>query len=885
MPTTEFGLDGSLHATKVHRPRADGGHVPRPRLFHRLDRGARGPLTLVSAPTGFGKTTLVADWLASRWSGPSAWVSLDTGDNAPGLFWAYVGVALDRCGTPISTDLLPLIFSPVPPPEGAVVARLIRALEGLEQDVVLALDDFHEIDRPEVHRAVAELVERAPRRLHLVILSRAELPFAVGRLRARGLLVEVGADDLRFDENEAVAFFRERVGAPVSPAAAEGLTARTEGWIAGLQLAALSVRDSEDVESVASAFSGDHPHVAELLVEEVLDRQDPAVRTFLLRTAILDRFCGELCDAVTGESGSGERLRELRRRQLFLVDLDSEGQWYRWHHLFGEMLRARLARSEPGALRGLHRRAGAWFADQGLLDEAVQHALLADDPEWAADVVERGWRTMDRRFRSGTWLAWAQALPPSELRRRPVLSMGVGWALMDVGRIDEAEPHLARAARWVEAPGDMPEPRIAAARDFESLPGTLAAAQAYLAHARGDLEATEAHARRALELLPDDDPFYRGIPAVTVGLAHWARGELDAAYRRFAEGLEAFRLAGNGAFVHSALYVLGEIRLEQGFLDDALRHFDDALRLDSSDADRGEEVRYARADVLLERGRVAEAAEVLEAVASVDGPDARGAAVRATLAAARGDLAKAVGILDDVLSQRLDADRIARRRPLEARRARWLAEAGRFDEAERWAAGLPDPGSHRPDERHALAELRLRRLEAGRGDAREVAALVDACRADARADPAPRRQVTAALLQARLHALRGDAAAARRALGEALDRGAGEELVATVRESGRPLGDLLRTAVASEPRWSAFGEAVPRRAGSGPPDHPLRTLLTRREFEVLQLIREGLRNKEIAARLFISPSTVKRHIANVYAKMGVSHRTAAVAEMERLEGV
>ncbi|MEQ9569357.1 MAG: hypothetical protein RLN75_04140, partial [Longimicrobiales bacterium] len=344
MPTTEFGLDGALHATKVHRPRVDGGHVPRPRLFHRLDLGARGPLTLVSAPTGFGKTTLVAEWLASQWQGPSAWVSLDAGDNDPGLFWAYVGVALDGCGTPVSDELLPLIFSPTPPPEGSVVSRLIRAVEGLEQDVVLALDDFHEIDRPEVHRAVAALVEQAPRRLHLVVLSRGKLPFAVGRLRARGRLVEVGADDLRFDGGEAAAFLRERVGAPVSPAAAEGLTARTEGWIAGLQLASLSVRDSGDIDSAASAFAGDHPHVAELLVEEVLDRQDPALRTFLLRTSILDRFCGALCDAVTGESGSGERQRELRLRQMFLVDLDSEGRWYRWHNLLSEMLRERLAR-------------------------------------------------------------------------------------------------------------------------------------------------------------------------------------------------------------------------------------------------------------------------------------------------------------------------------------------------------------------------------------------------------------------------------------------------------------------------------------------------------------------------------------------------------------
>lgn len=900
LPTTDPGLDSTLLATKVYRPQKDEGHVSRARLFDRLDAGVRGPLTLVSAPTGFGKTTVVADWLASRWEGPSAWVSLDEGDNDPSLFWAYVGAALDNCGTPVSTDLLPLLFSPQPPPVDAVVGRLIRALDGLEHDVVLTLDDFHDIHRPEVHEAVATLVERAPERLHIIIVSRMGLPFAVGRLRARGRLLEVEVDDLRFDAGEAAAFLESRIGAPVSMGTAEGLAARTEGWIAGLQLASLSVRDPSDAHAVASMFTGDHPHVAEFLVEEVLDRQDPEVRSFLLRTSILDRFRAELCDAVTGEGGGAAHLRELRRRQLFLVDLDAEGKWYRYHHLFGEMLRARLARSGSASsgsasVEALHRRASAWFAEEGLLEEAVHHALLAADPEWAADVVERGWRSMDRRFRSGTWLAWAEALPRSEVWRRPVLSMGLGWALLDVGRIDEAEPFVERAARWVDASDEAPAHRVAAPRDFEALPGTLASARAYLAHARGDLEGTEAHARRALELIPEDDPFYRGIPAVTVGLAHWARGELDSAFQRFLEGLEAFRLAGNPAFVHSALYVLGDIRLEQGVLSEARRFLDDAVPLDSDDADRGEEVYFALADILLEQGRIEEAGALLGEVRPVaDGggdarasaaPDARGAAARAGLTAARGDLMGAVSRLDGVLSQRLDADRIARRRPLEAQRARWLAMAGRFEEAEQWAAKLPDV--LHPNERHALADLRLRRLEAGDGEVEveEVAALVHACQSDAEADSGPRRRVQAALLQARLLARGGDAEGASRVVAEALDHAAVEGLVATVRDAAGPLGDLLRSLIASEPRWSGLRDAVPSSPGGSAPDHPLQALLTRREFEILHLIRRGLRNKEIAAQLFISPSTVKRHVANIYAKMGVTHRTAAVAQFERMEGV
>lgn len=882
MPTTDPGLDQAILSTKVHRPRVAPERVLRERLFERLDRGTRGPLTVVSAPTGFGKTTLVADWLGTRWQGGSGWVSLGASDNDRALFWGYLCAAFEQAGVPGARALASAAFAPGPVPTEALVAPMLAELGAVEEPVVLVLDDVHLLDDAGVLEALRQLVEGAPEAVRWVLVSRRAAPFPVGRLRARGLLVEISVDDLRFDRVEATGFLASRFNVAPSDELVDRLVRRTEGWAAGLQLASLTVGEGDDPESAAAAFTGDHPWVTELLVEEVLDRQPPGVRDFLLRTSVLDRFNAELAARVVGVDDAAALLRQVHRRGLFLVELDGRREWFRYHHLFGEMLRARLAEVEPDAPKRLHGAASRWFDGEGLLEEAVQHAHLSDDPEWSAEVIERGWRRMDRSFRSERWLSWARRLPTERVRERPVLALGMGWALLDIARLDEAEPFLTRAQEWLDGTAEGPGPRVSAEADYRSMGGFLSAGWAYLAQARGDLEATERHAREALERLPPDDPFYRGIPAVTVGLAQWARGELDAAVRSFDDGLHAFRAAGNSVFEHGALYVMAEVRLEQGWLAESSALFAEAEALEG-DLPTSDEVRAGRAELLVERGRPEEAAALLDSAGgdapAPGGDEPRLAIARAELAALRGDSAAAHTLIDTALAARLEAARVPRRRPLEARRARLQVLDGDLAGAERWArAALP---GDRSDELVALAELALARCLRGDPALAEAEARIAAIDEARAGDAGPRLAVEGRLLRARLAEHRGDRDGARRLVAEAVERAATDELVRVLHRSAPP--ELLTSVLAAEARWSGLRERLDTLAAGPTGGSPLEGILTRREVEVLGLVREGLRNKDIAKRLFISLSTVKRHIANIYAKLGVTHRTAAVARLEELE--
>ena len=861
-----------LLGTKLHAPHGVSELVPRARLDDRLAVGTHQPLTLLVAPTGFGKTTLVADWLRRQADLSAGWLSLDPADNDPALFWAYVVAALQSAAPDVGRTITPRLFAPDPPSAHEVAGILLTDLATLSRPIALVLDDYHLITNEEIDRALGFLLDRAPAQLRLILVSRTEPRFPLGRLRARGLLAELGAGDLRFTSDEASSFLEGLEGLELTPRATQLLGERTEGWIAGLQLAALSLRGRSEVEARAASFSGDHPHIADLLVEEVLERQSADTREFLLDTAVLERLSGPLCDAVTGRSGSHRTLEDLARAQLFLVQLDHKREWYRYHHLFAEMLRTRGQRDRPDRTRTLHLRASRWFEGQELTEEAVYHALRSGDDNAAADLVERSWRTMDRRFRSATWMGWVEALPPDQLMDRPVLSLGLGWALLDAGRIDEAIAPLDRAERL--AGGETPDGdrRVADALQFRSLPGTLAAARAYIAQAQGDLEATESHARRALELLPVDDPFYRGIPSVTVAMAQWSRGEIDEAFDWFAEGLRSFRAAGNRPYAHSAMYAMAEIRLDQGRLAEAEELFDGALDLEGPDAPRAHQVRCGRAEILLDRGDLEGAEAELTRATPEDGGELsrRWTVVMAELAAARRDFAAMSSRLGDLRGSATPGRALPPLRPFAARAARLYIEAGRLDEAEGWAASLdrgaatPAPG--RLYERLTLTRLQCARLTAPGGlhplDApwgeddpnADLMLTLSELAGLAEQEGSLRLQLDARLLQAALAAGLGNEREAEAFRAQAHD---------LARREGFVIPPTIPVESPAEPSQ-------------------LEWLLTPREREVMQLIAEGLRTKAIAKRLFISLSTVKRHVANIYAKLGVTHRTAAVARVDEL---
>ena len=403
---------GPLLETKLHIPRRRQGLVARPRLVDRLSRGAESALTLVSAPAGFGKTTLLADWLATVVADGrgAAWLSLDQRDNDPALFWTYLIAALKTAVPGLGGSALSLLESPQPPME-VVLATLLNDLSAISNDVVMVLDDYHVIDARDVLDGMAFLLEHLPPQIHLVIASRADPALPLARLRGRGELVEIRAADLRFTPEEAAAYLNGVMGLGLTAEDVTALEGRTEGWIAALQLAALSMRGRDDVAGFIAGFAGDDRYIVDYLVEEVLQRQSDHVRHFLLQTSILDRLSGPLCDAVTGRDGGKAMLEALDRGNLFLVPLDDRRQWYRYHQLFADVLQAHLLDEQPDDVPELHRRASAWYEQNGEPSEAIRHALAAEDFERAADLVELA-APATRQYRQEVTLRrWLEALP------------------------------------------------------------------------------------------------------------------------------------------------------------------------------------------------------------------------------------------------------------------------------------------------------------------------------------------------------------------------------------------------------------------------------------------------------------------------------------------
>src|SRR5215472_1001551 len=418
-----------LLATKLHVPGLQPGFVPRLRLVRMLEDGLARRLFLVCAPAGCGKTVLLASWAQSG-NHRVAWLSLDAGDNDPARFWRHAVAALDRVAPGVGERVGPLLGPPAPPSFEGLVTALINELAARpgEEKVLLVLDDYHLIDAAPVHASLTFLLEHQPAGLHLVLASRSDPPLRLARLRAAGQLGELRAAELRFTEQEAAALLHDAMGADLPSAAVAALEARTEGWAAGLQLAALSLRGQADPVGFVTAFSGSHRYVLDYLGQEVLDRQEAELRGFLLETSVLDRLSGVLCDAVTGRAGSQAMLEEIERAGLFLVPLDEVRGWWRYHHLFADLLRARLQAEQPGRAVALHRAAAAWCEEHDLADDAVRHALAAGDAAWAARLVERHVETLLARGEGVTLRRWLSALPAQAVRGRPRLCLAQAYS-------------------------------------------------------------------------------------------------------------------------------------------------------------------------------------------------------------------------------------------------------------------------------------------------------------------------------------------------------------------------------------------------------------------------------------------------------------------------
>ncbi len=542
-------LGDQLLTTKLHVPSPRSDLVTRRRLTERLNRGVRGRLTLVSAPAGFGKTTLLGEWsLQSEL--PVAWVELDAGDNDLGRFLTYLVAAVNKVRTGIEEDILEPLHTPQPPQMESVLTALVNELATIPEDFAVVLDDYHAIEAPPVHDAVTFLLEHPPPQMHLIIASRTDPPLPLARLFAGGHLTKISAAELRFTPEEAVAFLNGTMGVDLTPEDIAVLEERTEGWIAGLQLAALTMQGREDLSSVVAGFAGSNHFILDYLADEVLRKQPENVQRFLLETCILDRLSGPLSDVVTGRSDSQSMLEKLERENLFIVPLDDERRWFRYHQLFSQFLRKELRRKKPGVIPDLHRRACDWFDHEGLAAEAVSHAFAAGDTERAANLVEHIARTTLRRGELSTLRRWLEELSEDLVCSRPRLCLFFAWYYLAIGRLDAIEPYLCKAEpepaaedeALTSTAGDTRTP--SRAEESDEILGEVTTIRAAVAGLRGESSHAMDLSRRATGLLTEDNQFLRCIIAASQGFARRNRGDVDAASEAFAETASLARSVG-----------------------------------------------------------------------------------------------------------------------------------------------------------------------------------------------------------------------------------------------------------------------------------------------------------------------------------------------------
>ena len=905
----------ALLETKLYIPRSRRGLVPRPRLSERLGRATALKLTLVSAPAGFGKTTLLTEWLGERPTEAAggrlvAWLSLDRADNDPASFWTYVIAALRTVAPEVGKSALSLLQASQPAPVETVLTVLLNDLGTIAVDIVLVLDDYHAIDAREVQDEMAFLLDHLPAGLHVVIASRADPAFPLARLRARGELAEIRAAELRFTPDEAAAYLNEMMGLQLTARDVAALEGRTEGWIAALQLAALSIQGRDDVAGFIAGFAGDDRYVVDYLVEEVLQRQPDRVQAFLLQTSVLGRLSGPLCDAVTGQGGGRAMLEALDRGNLFLVPLDDRRQWYRYHHLFADVLQARLLDEQPGEVPGLHRRASAWYQQNGEQSVAISHALAARDFGQAADLIERALPAMRETRQEATVHSWLKVLPDEVIRVRPMLSFAAAGALLETGQLEGVEVRLRDAERWLgeataTSEGSSAPPAemvVADEEEFRRLPGAIELYRSALAMARGDLPATVRYARRTLDRALADDDGVRAGASGFLGLAFWTSGDLEAAHSAWAECAAGLRRSGQIADIFGCAIGMADIRLAQGRLGEAMRTYEQALRR-ASEQDgpvlRGtadmyvgmSEVHREYDDLQAATQQLLRSQELGEAL-GLPQNRYRWRVAMARVRQAEGDLGGALDLLNEA-ERVYVADFFPNVRPVPALRARaWIAQ-GRLGEALGWAReqGLSaddDLSYLREFEHITLARVLLARYsdEPAEHSIHEATRLLERLLRAAEAGGRTGRVIEILVLQALAHQVRRDIPAALACLERALTLAEPEAYVRVFTDEGPPMASLLGAAAKQGTTRNYVRRLLAAVSETGQDSPVMQALidpLSERELDVLRLLGTELDGPAIARELMVSLNTVRTHTKHIYAKLAVTNRRAAVRRAAELD--
>lgn len=883
-------------STKLFLPRPRSQNVARPHLLARLNAGLERTLTLLSAPAGFGKTTLLSEWLAVPGAKDVrvAWLSLDAGENDPARFLAYLVAALQTAEPTLGTGVAALLDSPQPPPPETILTTLLNEIHSLPARVILVLDDYHVLDSPAVDAALVFLLEHIPHQLHLVLATREDPQLPLARLRARGQLAELRAVDLRFSLDEAAAFLREAMGLNLAAADVAALEARTEGWIAGLQLAALSLQGHHDAAGFVRSFSGSHHFVLDYLLEEVLNHQPPQVESFLLRTSILDRMCGPLCDAVLGDGGWGgghgaslptpnsqlpsptpqsssqRLLDQLERANLFLVPLDAERRWYRYHHLFADLLRQRLLQ-QFGSAAELHLRASAWFEAQGFAIEAFRHAAAANDIARAERLMAGPGMPLHSGAVVSAMLGWLAALPPTVLNARPALWVKHAEILLVAGQTTGVEQNLQAAEAALR---DLPP-----GEETRHLIGHIANARATVALTQYNVEGMLTQARRALEYLDPEDRSFRATANWSLSFAHQMLGDRVAAGVAIREAVALSEAAGDPFTLILSTIGLGQLEEGDNDLHAAAASYRRVLELAG---DQPQQIIYephiGLARILLEWNDLAAAEQharqgiaLARQYEQVIDRFIVCELVLARVLLAQGDTEGVAALLAQLEQAAHERGYTHRLPDIAAAQVPVLLRQGKLADARHLAQTFQLPAAQA---RVLLAE----------GEPLAAAALLKPLRTKAATRGWRDETLRLAVLEAAACHSCGDAAQALEALGVALALAEPGGSVRVFLDEGLPMKQLLHgpAARALAPEYTrrllaAFAPPAKRAAPPAAID-----ALSERELEVLRHIAEGRTDREIAERLFLSLYTVKVHARNIYGKLGVNKRTQAVARAREL---
>jgi len=901
---------GVLLATKLHVPRPRPGFVARPRLAERLDDGLAQGLVLVCAPAGYGKTTLLAEWI-QRGEHPVAWLCLDPADNDPARFWRHALAALDGVCPGIGERVGPLLGPPAPSSYQCLVTALINELASQPggDRALLVLDDYHLIDAGPVHESLIFLLEYRPPGLGVVLTSRSDPPLALSRLRARGQLAELRAAELRFTPAEAAALLRQAPagpGGPLSDAAVAALAARAEGWAAGLQLAALSLRGQPDAEGFVSAFTGSHRFILDFLAEEVLEQQSEQVRTFLLETSVLDRLSGDLCDAVTGRTGSQALLEQVERAGLFLVPLDEVRGWWRYHRLFADLLRARLQQEQADRVVCLHRNAATWCQEHGLPDDAVHHAVAAGEMTWAARLIERYFDELYYLGGEGTTLQrWLSALPDDVARSRPRLLLAQAQLTMISGQVEAMKSLLDAAERAAPgAAGEAFEPTVGRAGSMlVNVLALIAIRRAFLALLRGDAENGAAFASRALAESREGEWLLSSTARGFLAMAEWLRGRLAEAERAFASSTAGWQAAGQPALTAWHRVQLAQVQRALGRLDAAIQSYEQALEAIAVPGrpppPNAGPVYIGLADVAYQRNELDSALDyVTEGIALSrqflhGASSAPGLVTLAWIRQATGDPAGALEVIGEV--EPASPAPAGLLYPAPAQQARLLLAQGDVAAAARWT---DETGLHAEDEPTYSREpgyLVLARVLLAQDRSAEALALLDRLHAAAVAQDRTGSVIEAGALRALALAACGQDADAVGALAAVLTLACPQGYVRVFADEGPPMAALLGRLIAAQ-RAGQAAAAVPlgylarlRSAFGAEPaaPHPAAVAglidpLTSRELEVLQMLAIGKSNHAIAGELVVTLDTVKKHVSHLLSKLGAANRTEAVSRAREL---